>query len=159
MKKLFATLLLLGLSFIFSTPAFCDQLIVPGERIGPVFIGMRDDDMIRALGKPDQSPVTTAEGLQEFQFIRNHLLIVDVDPKTHTVKNIATGHTTRYQTSTGIKVGATQEFVELRMGKASVKQMPGDSISLNYVSSGIEFVIREKDKQKKVFVIIVKEKH
>ena len=159
MKKVFTLVLFLAICFAYCAPAFCDQLIVPGERIGGVFLGMRDEDVVRTLGKPDQAPVMTAEGLQEFRFIKNHLMMVDIDPRSHQVRNIATGHTTRYHTNTGIQVGSTQECVEMRMGKGEIKRMSADSISLKYVSAGVEFIIREKDKQKKVFVIIVREKH
>jgi hypothetical protein len=159
MKKILTSLILLALCIIFASPAYSDTLIIPGERIDGVYIGMRSEDVVRTLGKPDKAPVNTAAGLQEHQYIKNHLLMIDIDPRTSLVKNIATGHTPRYQTNTGIQVGSTLEYVQLRMGKGEITQMSADSISLKYVSAGIEFVLRDKDKTKKVFVIIVKEKH
>ena len=154
-KYIFILLILL---FLTITPAFSNQLIVPGERIGKIKLGMDFSEVKKILGDPDRSPTTTGDGLTEYRYMKSHALIIDVDPKTQQVKMIATGLVSTYKTSEGLTVGSSDKNVENSMGKSEIIKLGTGSYTLKYPQKGIEFILREKAGIKSVFVILIRQK-
>jgi len=151
---------LLLILFLLCLPmrAFSDQLIVPGKRIGPVRLGITMDKVNQILGNSDMQPKRTREGLMEYRFIKTHLLIVDIDPKTKRVKMVTTGRTPRYRTSSGIRIGSPIKQVQNKMGKKNAVKINNDSYILKYPRKGIEFIFRVQGKDKRLFLITITKK-
>jgi outer membrane protein assembly factor BamE (lipoprotein component of BamABCDE complex) len=61
-----------------------DALVVPGERIGPVFVGMTETQLYQKLGEPSAS-VRGNNGIWVQYFYTRLGLGVQVNPKTHKV--------------------------------------------------------------------------
>lgn len=93
-----------------------DNLIVPGERIGPVFIGMTETQLYQKLGNPS----TTTRG-DDGTWIRyeydNLVLSMQVNPSTHKVNvvdnyffggNRGNVENFPYSTGEGITVGSSE---------------------------------------------------
>ena len=138
--------------------AWSDQLIVPGQRIGEIKLGMKMDEVIRILGDPDKDPTNTEDGLLEYQFMKSHLLIIDVEPKSKSIKMLATGLVSSYKTSNGIKIGSTMEEIQKQMGKTKLIKLNKTSYTLKYPGKGIEFILRDKDGTKSVFIILIRQR-
>lgn len=145
---------------IFCSTGFArgEQLIVPGQRIGDISLGMKMDEVTRVLGNPDKDPSNTEDGLLEYQFMKNHLLIIDVEPSSKSVKMLATGLIPRYKTSGGIQIGSAMEDVQRLMGKTKLIKLNDTSYTLKYPGKGIEFILRDKDGSKTVFIILIRQR-
>lgn len=153
------------LIFVLSILVFCsvgfaeaDQLIVPGQRIGDIKLGMKMDEVTRILGNPDKDPSHTEDGLLEYHFMKSHLLMVDVEPSSKTVKMIATGLISSYKTSNGIQIGSPVEEVQKQMGSINLIKLNETSYTLKYPGKGIEFILRDKDGKKTVFIILIRQR-
>lgn len=82
-----------------------DYTIVPGQRIGPVYLGMSPSQLWRALGSPSAS-VPISDKRTRFDF-RDHDLRVYVSMVTGVVDGASTS-SPRYTTKEGVKAGATE---------------------------------------------------
>lgn len=159
MKKSRKILFVLSIMILFSVRfAWSDQLIVPGQRIGDIKLGMKMDEVIRILGDPDKDPTNTEDGLLEYQFMKSHLLIIDVEPSSKNIKMLATGLVPSYKTSNGIQIGSTMEDVQKQMGATKLIKLNETSYTLKYPGKGIEFILRDKDGSKTVFIILIRQR-
>ncbi len=159
MKNYREILFTVSILIIFSVGfAWSDQLIVPGQRIGDIKLGMKMDEVTKILGNPDKDPAKTEDGMLEYQFMKNHLLIIDVEPSSKSVKMLATGLIPSYKTSNGIQIGSTMENVQKQMGATKLIKLNETSFTLKYPEKGIEFILRDKDGSKTVFIILVRQK-
>jgi hypothetical protein len=112
-----------------------DNLIVPGERIGPVFLGMTEQQLYHKLGEP--TTTMTAPGTVNYAYPTTQLS-VSVDAVTHKVWEIdldtAEG-TTRYSTAEGIKAGSSSLAVRTQLvGPYSTRDLVGGVMLLDYAS-------------------------
>ncbi|MCD4784426.1 MAG: hypothetical protein K8T10_11450 [Candidatus Eremiobacteraeota bacterium] len=156
--KCFLFIIIVLFSVFPAGESLADQMIVPGERIGNMHIGMKKQEMLKILGQPDKSVLTTAEGFREYQYMEKHLLIIDIDPGTDRIKYIATGISSGYSTKNGLQVGIAAKSVTDIMGNVKPVKVSGNAYSLKYPKQGIEFIIRKKNGGEKVFIIIIKAK-
>lgn len=95
--------------------AIDDKLIVPGERVGPVFLGMSDADLYKKFGNPSESKLT-GTGFSAY-FYSTFMVYVGVS--THKVASITSpvGNTgySGYATREGIKVGSSGLEVQAKL--------------------------------------------
>jgi len=147
------------LLFLFhGTEVLADQLIIPGERMGNIYIGMKRTEMIKMLGQPDKPATITHEGFKEYQYMEKHLLMIDIDPKTDRIKYIATGIGSIYSTKSGLKVGIPAKSVTDIMGGVKPVKIGENAYTMIYPKQGIEFIVRKKNNEENVFIVIIKAK-
>lgn len=161
MKTIIKCLLLLIIMLFSMFPAhksLADQMIVPGERMGDMRIGMKKSEMLKILGQPDKPVTITGEGFREYQYMEKYLLIIDVDPGTDRIKYIATGINSGYSTKNGLRVGIAAKSVRDVMGNVKPIKISENAYTLKYLKRGIEFIIKKKNGGEKVFIIIIKAK-
>jgi len=105
-----------------------DNLIVPGERIGPVFLGMTDAQLYKKFGNPSESR-QAGTGFTAY-FYSTFMVYVGVS--THKVASITspTGNSTYsgYATREGVKVGSSGLEVQAKL--------PGSSLTLDSPAVG-----------------------
>jgi hypothetical protein len=91
-----------------STPAALgvdDNVIVPGQRLGLVTLGMTPDALLQALGPPDSSRGPSANRIQHRYNGRG--LFVYVNVKSNRVDGVGTSDG-RYRTARSVRVGASE---------------------------------------------------
>lgn len=93
-----------------------DNLIVPGQRIGPVYLGMSPEVLLAALGPPDWSRGPSANRIQYGYESRGLYIYVNV--RNSRVDGVVTSDS-RYRTTKGIQVGDSE--LELVVGHGSPK--------------------------------------
>lgn len=95
--------------------AIDDNLIVPGERIGPVFLGMTDADLYKKFGNPSESKLT-GTGFSAYFY---DTFMVYVGVSTHKVASITSpagnNRHSGYATREGIKVGSSGLEVQAKL--------------------------------------------
>ena len=97
-----------------------DNLVVPGQRIGPVFLGMTEQQLYKKLGEPDQT--MTASGTVNYTY---PTLQVCVDAVSHRVWEID-AHTSKYSTAEGITIQSSGLAVRARLiERYSIRSLPG----------------------------------
>jgi hypothetical protein len=100
-----------------------DNLIVPGERVGPVFLGMTEQQLYHKLGEPTRT--RTAPGTVNYSY---PTLQVDVDAVTHKVWEIDPSGS-RYSTAEGVAEGSSSLAVRTQLvGPYSNRSVPGYTI-------------------------------
>jgi hypothetical protein len=85
-----------------------DTLIIPGERVGPIRLGMSRDEVVRLLGKPGKvvNFLRGANGEDNgYQYIYNHKIFIGFPPgRSPTVTEIVT-QDPRFVTEQGARLG------------------------------------------------------
>lgn len=151
--------LVLALVLMAPSPAIAqttdDQfLIIPGERIGRVKLGMMLDEVKSILGTPRSSkklpsdPYTSSEPYTVYEWpsqdgTHNGRLEVFVD-ENNKVTKIGIYLDTRYATSEGLRAGSS--MVEIMRNFAEVRPITVQgamSLSLVYDNQGITFIIKK----------------
>lgn len=133
--------------------AIDDNVIVPGERIGPVFLGMTDADLYKKFGNPLESK-QTGTGFTAYFY---STFMVYVDLSTHKVASItspvgSTGYS-GYATREGIKVGSSALEVQAKLPQSTLKlDSPAPGYSRYNYPSGM---VLSLDPSGKVFNIEV----
>lgn len=155
MKKIVSSVALILM--LTALGAWADQLIVPGERIGQVKLGMKHSDLSGLLGEPDMKPGEPVDGIIEYNYIKKHLLIVDVDVKTRRVTAVATGLIAHYKTAGGIGIGSGVTEIKKGMGRTEPVKIANNALMLKYPEKGIEFTFNVRDGYRKVFLIVVRQ--
>jgi len=111
-----------------------DNLIVPGQRVGPVFIGMSASELYRAMGEPDS---THNDGTWvEYQY-KDLGTLVRNDQKVWTVW--VQPNSPRYGTAEGTRIGAPDLPIRARQPPDYVCRGP-DPRSTNFCYSSGLFV-------------------
>jgi len=116
------------------SPMF-DELIIPGQRIGPVAIGMAGADLLKALGPPRQS-------FHSAKATHNHFgngLWVTVRDTDNKVVGIGTSDP-RYRTKDGLRVGATEFEIRAHLGVPPHAEVHTDRL---VCYPGLKFVVSE----------------
>lgn len=92
-----------------------DTVIMPGQRIGPVFIGMTEAELYDHLGSPAQTVHGDDSSRVDYDWSD---IGVGVNTRKHVVVSVyATG--TRYATAGGVTVGTTELELMARLGAPS----------------------------------------
>ncbi|MDE3083876.1 MAG: hypothetical protein KGJ37_01485, partial [Verrucomicrobiota bacterium] len=137
--------------------AASDHLIVPGERIGPVRLGMGMDEVVATLGQPDYAITLPYQGgRQEWKYDSLNLAIyfrAGSAPWVDTVETVAwndTGKTlgnstwvdvdpviTVFQTDNGIGLGASS--FQVRRAYSSYGYQDTGGYGMNYTQLGVYF--------------------
>jgi hypothetical protein len=134
--------------------AASDYLIIPGERIGPIRLGMCMDEVIATLGHPDYKQTTRDSYHWDYPDLNMQIdfslgaapSVRQVETGAYTDKPIDTNTmiwsdlkpvTTVFHTDNGIQLGATSFVVKRAFGSYSYTD-PGGVI-MNYESLGIRF--------------------
>jgi len=115
--------------------AINDNTIVPGDRIGQVFLGMTEDQLYKRLGEP--SKTQTSSGNVDYVYPS---LNVNVDAITHKVWEIDT-QDPAYSTVEGISIGSSglalrtkirEQYTERSLATFSYNDYPsGLTVTLN----------------------------
>jgi hypothetical protein len=90
-----------------------DNLIVPGERVGPVFLGMTEGSLYQKMGNPNHSDMMDRGATKYYQW---RDIRVEVKESDHKVFNIeVTGSS--YRTAEGISTGSSDLEVKSKLGQ------------------------------------------
>jgi hypothetical protein len=127
--------------------AASDHLIVPGQRIGPIHLGMGMDEALRTMGQPDRSYMMKnssgeSSGKQSWNYDSLNLSASFSDSSAPVVTEIITSAygkppiRTAFKTANGIGLGASSFDVKRAY---SLYKDSGDSEALYYRSIGIIF--------------------
>jgi hypothetical protein len=114
-----------------------DHLIVPGQRIGPIFIGMTETQLYQRLGNPSET--TRGKDGTWIEYDYNNLgLTIYADPATHKVYMIETGREdSPYSTREGIRVGSSELQIQILPWKLLWKR-PGPARLWKFQYPGIQ---------------------
>ncbi|MDR7416058.1 MAG: hypothetical protein QN193_03700 [Armatimonadota bacterium] len=124
-------------------------LIVPGQRVGPVVLGMRVVQVFQHLGPP--AGRAGSEGGGKF-FWPQRGITVRVDSAGH-VDTIFVEHP-RYRTAQGIGVGSGLEEVLRAFGPTHQAQEDRSTLVLAYPGLGISFAL-DKSRGERVQMVVV----
>lgn len=115
-----------------------DHLIVPGERIGPIFIGMTETQLYQRLGDPSETVRGNDGTWIEYDY-NNLGLSIYADPATHKVYTIGTqGDNSPYSTREGIRVGSSELQVQILPWKLLWKRVAHGRWKFQYPGIQIE---------------------
>jgi hypothetical protein len=138
-----------------------DNLIVPGERVGRVFLGMTEEQLYKRMGTPDQLPpgtgVTNLNGEAMITYIWGDL-IAYVQPSTHKVLMIhvqRVGGGIRYATTEGVALGTSELEMKSKLGPPAWgpnRVYTDRDVNQYCFSSGLQLWIDEKH-QVSVFIV------
>lgn len=87
-----------------------DNLIVPGTRIGPMTLGLSEDEVVRLLGKGQMRPVKTGV----LHLYENLGLVVYIEEEKVTSVTV---RSPQFETRQGIRVGSDIDLVLSHLGK------------------------------------------
>ncbi len=126
------------LAFLVSQAVPAALLIVPGQRVGPIVLGMRMVQVFQYLGPP--AGRVRAERSGKF-FWPQQGITVRVDFDGH-VDTIFVEHP-RYRTAQGIGVGSGLEEVLRAFGPTNQVQEDRTTLVLAYPQLGVSFVVHK----------------
>jgi hypothetical protein len=146
--------------------ASSDHLIVPGERIGPIRLGMGMDEVAATLGQPDVAyKPFTGHDFVTWNYLSLNLIVNFSEGAAPTVTSIKTTAWSRsgqalplasstwadfnpinavFQTANGVELGSTS-FEAARAYSSYSYQQDSYSTEMNFNKLGIQFVIEQAD--------------
>jgi hypothetical protein len=145
--KLMTTILLAAVAAGAAAPAAF--LIVPGQRVGPIVLGMRMVQVFQYLGPPAGRARAEATG-KFFWPDRGITVRVDFDGR---VEAIFVEHP-EYRTAQGVGVGSALEEVVRAFGPTDQVQEDRTTLVLAYPRLGISFAIA-KERGNRVQMVLV----
>jgi hypothetical protein len=118
--------------------AINDNRIVPGVRIGPVFLGMTEGDLYKKLGAPIKTSYHN-QGQTSYEYTTRGLF-VDVGLNTHVVDLIAI-QSAAYSTAGGVTIGSSPLQMKAELGPHNgtadfLHQFNYDGITLQFDTNG-----------------------
>jgi hypothetical protein len=136
--------------------ASSDRLIVPGQRIGPIYLGMGMDQVVATLGQPDYVTVPPHTGLQLWKYDNLNLGIYcygnSSAPSVTSIETVAWNDTgknlgqstwadvipvaTVFQTNNGIGLGASTYDVRRAYSDYGYQD---SGYGMNYTQLGVYF--------------------
>lgn len=132
-----------------TTPIF-DKLIVPGERIGPISLGMPQADVLKILGTPPESTIHT-DGHSRYYYADLTVFIT----RDSRVDGIQTA-LPEYATAEGIRVGMTEPEVRAKLGKPKSVDDKGSSL-LWYTYGSVLEICFDRSKGNRIISIMIGE--
>jgi hypothetical protein len=106
-----------------------DNLIVPGERIGPVFLGMTEEQLYKKFGEPSNILTTLQSEDIRYQY---STFDANVNKATHKVWSIITSNS-GFHTAEGIKPGSSVMETQIKLGGS----FGGPNTCINYNGRGL----------------------
>ena len=110
-----------------SHPAPKDNLIVPGQRIGPIYLGMTAKDLYRTMGTPTSSYSDTSLSLTSYDFGpgngRNGRPYTDAR-LTNGIVTVITTSERRFHTGNSLTIGSSDLALRATMGNPACT-LPG----------------------------------
>jgi hypothetical protein len=152
MKKIILLFMIVtSLSFGSVVQGQNDYLIVPGERVGSIALGMSVDDMLRILGRPSsisKNPPDHPVKTQIYYFGRIFVVSISPIPEVEVLSISTTSK--EYVTDKGIKVGSSGTDVVRAYGRDYFRyegnaEWFGEVVTLLYQNLGINFVISARN--------------
>lgn len=131
------TALFFGWGFVASAKAqvlLSDTVIVPGDRIGPLVLGMTEAEIIAAAGQPEQRLMQGRDTLYSWGLVTARIPAGAMGVDEIVVMD------TRYLTSQRIHVGSTDIAVTTSFGQPMKRAAASGLVTLDY--DGIGFVQR-----------------
>jgi hypothetical protein len=96
-----------------------DKLIVPGERVGPVFFGMTEAQLYQKMGNPNRSFPANDGALIVYEWGD---LVANVQLSTHTVVQMQVMGPS-YGTAEGVSTGTPELAVKAKLGQPSWERL------------------------------------
>jgi hypothetical protein len=113
-----------------------DNLIVPGERIGPVFLGMTETQLYKKLGEPSQTNAAPTHVAYVYP-----TLVVEIDTGTHKVWYVGNTSNSGYSTAEGIKIGSSGLAVRTQLAGQYSSRVPAPNYSQNDYANGLSVLL------------------
>jgi hypothetical protein len=153
--------------------ASSDHLIVPGQRIGPIRLGMFRDDVLETLGQPNEErTLKYANGREKWTYTRLNLMVyissgavpsVDevtilcwLNGKEGTLTDAEWSDVdlpgTVFQTSEGLQLGTTS--LEVRRKFDSYPLRYGTGFIMDYETLGVQFTVTREHKPRVVRISV-----
>lgn len=128
-----------------------DGIIVPGERVGPLHLGMRIGQILRVMPSATKREVFPTENIILYEW-RKEGVWVSLQQDTRTVRLISVFGTGTYKTNKGVALLHTESKMEAAYGKDySRYEYPEDRLTLvRYVPIGLQFGIVNYPTQKAI---------
>lgn len=129
-----------------------DRLIIPGERIGPIRLGMGMDEVSAMLGKPDvayTSEYPNGSKPATWKYWSLNLALIfssDSAPSVDTIQTIAwkgESITTIFKTVNGIGLGASS--FDVKRAYSSYNYRDTEGMVMDYKNLGIIFTLEPSD--------------
>lgn len=122
-----------------------DRLIVPGERIGPIFLGMTEEQLYKKMGDPSETHQGTGvlNGVAIITYRWGDLVAI-VQPSAHRVVQVMVDGT-RYSTMEGVAVGTSVLEMRAKLGRPAWEPDSPDGSLYGYVfdSGGLRVWVRK----------------
>jgi len=99
-----------------------DSLIVPGDRVGRVFLGMTEEQLYERMGNPSNTHLLILNGVQVNVYQWDDLE-VSVQPSNRQVVDIRVDGP-RYATREGVSVGSYELEMKAKLGEAAWGPVP-----------------------------------
>ena len=135
--------LLLTAALMLAAPALAraeDQLILHGERIGPVSLGMSESQVLEALGEPASSfPVQEGEVVLFFDHPDLGVTLVDQGKDGHRIVDAVSTDSAEFADAHGIRVGSSSSDVIAAYGSGYELSDDEGTRILWYHDAGIRF--------------------
>ena len=153
--------------------ASADHLIVPGQRIGPVRLGMFRDDVLETLGQPNEmQPVKYSPGRQKWTYTRLNLIVYISGGAAPSVDEVTTvcwlngkegnvieaewsnvdSPNTVFQTSEGLDLGSSSFEVRRKFGNYPLRYSIGHI--MDYETIGVQFTVTREHEPRVVRISV-----
>jgi len=128
-----------------------DAIVVPGERIGPLRLGMSIAHMLRVMPSGYKRDVFAKENVILYEWRREGIW-VSLEEQTHAVRLISAFGTGAYKTDRGVWLLNTESRMESAHGKDYKRyEYPEDRLTLvRYVPLGLQFGIANYPSQRAI---------
>ena len=127
--------------------AQADNLIVPGERVGPIRLGMYREDVLKAFGQPSKTHTGQPSFWDTYERRKHHWLDIwygETGDTPYRVVSIDVHNLDEYGTGNGVRTGSSVQDVLREYGSADTQDCTGSHYCmLRY--KGIIFVYDPQD--------------
>jgi hypothetical protein len=120
-----------------------DHLIVPGQRIGPIYLGMTRSQLLQELGVPKETHMSSKDSKQLTNYTYEVGLTVTVDDSGGTVCGLNTT-SSAYMTKEGVGDGASDLEAKVKLGSPTTTKQGWDGYAgrtkLEYLGIGMSLI-------------------
>ena len=136
MSRIASTLAFVLAALPASATAPDDHVVVPGQRVGPVSIGMGPAELLQALGAPEESR-TFQDGGSSYDYNGRHLQVIANGGKVSTIATWDAGD----HLANGLKIGSAELELQAMMGSPAWKKARGGGDFIEYCFGGTSFYV------------------